>query len=85
MRRMLEEIMKEVERAGGPLTVKELSDRVGVEQSALEGMLDFLERKGRLSVYRPGEDSPECDAVSCVECVFRSSCPSKSSDEKGGA
>lgn len=70
---LLEEIMREIEKEQGPLTVRELARRLDVEQGALEGMLEFLERKGRLSVYRPGE-CDECGLVSCAACVFRRGC-----------
>lgn len=70
---MLDEIMKEVESADGPLTVKDLARRLGVEEGALEGMLAFLERKGRLSIYRPGP-CEACGLVSCRDCVFTGSC-----------
>lgn len=82
---MLEEIMREVEKARGPLTVRELARRVGVEESALEGMLGFLERKGRLSVYRPDEGCEECSVISCPDCVFRASCPAAGHGRKGDA
>lgn len=70
---VLEKIMEEVEQANGPLTKKELAQRVGVEESALDGMLEFLERKGRLSVYTPS-GCAGCDAGACVGCVFAKSC-----------
>jgi predicted Zn-ribbon and HTH transcriptional regulator len=78
---LLEEIIREIEKEPGPLTVKELARRLGIEQSALEGMLEFLERKGRLSVYRPDE-CEECGLVSCAACVYGRSCPVKE-DKKG--
>jgi Mn-dependent DtxR family transcriptional regulator len=70
---VLEQIMDEVEGAKGPLTKKELARRVGVEESALDGMLQFLERKGRLSVYTPS-GCAGCDAGPCVGCVFAKAC-----------
>jgi Mn-dependent DtxR family transcriptional regulator len=78
---MLDEIMKEVENSKGPLTVKELARRLDVEESALEGMLEFLERKGKLSVYRPEDRCEECGLISCTSCVFKSACPNS---EEGG-
>ena len=79
---MLDDIMREVKNSKGPITVKELARRLDVEESALEGMLDFLEMKGRLSVYRPGEECQERGVVSCVSCVFAAGCPGS---RKGGA
>lgn len=66
---ILENIVEELESSDGPLTKKELAKRVGVEESALDGMLEFLERKGKLSVCRPS-GFPRCDAGLCVGCVF---------------
>ena len=68
--------MQEIENEDGPITVKELSRRLDIEEGALGGMLRFLERKGRLSVYRPGE----CDrrgAPTCVSCIYRRECSLK--------
>ena len=78
---MFDEIMKEIEEADGPISVKELADRLGEEEGALEKMLEFLEKKGKLSVYRPGE----CEGgslVQCRSCVFGGGCPEA---KKGGA
>lgn len=69
---MLKEILREIEDSGGPMTVKELARRLEVEESALRGMLDYLERKGRLSVYDP--ESDECGPVSCESCIFSRGC-----------
>jgi len=45
---ILQQILGELETVGGPISVRELSRRLDVETSALEGMLEFLVRKGRL-------------------------------------
>ncbi len=78
---MLERIVEEVKNNPGPLTVKELARRLDIEEGALEGMLEYLERKGRLSVFRPDE----CDGaggVACVACVFGQGCPRSTKKEK---
>jgi predicted Zn-ribbon and HTH transcriptional regulator len=75
---MFDEIMREVENANGPISVKDLAGRLGIEESALKKM---LERKGKLSVYRPG-DCQGCGVVSCKSCVFGAGCPDA---KKGGA
>lgn len=79
---MLEEILDEIERENGPITVKELARRLGVEPAALEGMLDFLERKGKLELRR-SEGWEECAALPCRGCVFSKACPKKKTE--GGA
>jgi len=72
-RTMFDEILQEIEKADGPLTVKDLAARLDIEESALEKMLEFLEKKGKLSVYRPGE-CDQCGVVSCKTCVFGVGC-----------
>lgn len=79
---MFEEIMREIEKADGPLTTAELARRLDIEQSALEKMLEFLEEKGKLSVMRPPEGSERCGIVSCKACVFGAGCPDAG---KGGS
>lgn len=73
---ILDRIMQEIEKKDGPITVKELARRLDIEESALEGMLEFLERKGKLSVYRPGE-CDEHGAPTCVSCIYGKECPVK--------
>jgi len=70
---VLNEILEQIENSDGPLTVRELARRLDVEESALTGMLEFLQRKGRLSVYRPGENQG-CASISCAGCVFAGNC-----------
>lgn len=45
---MLRELLRIVESAGGAISLTELSRRLGVDAAALDGMLDFWVRKGRL-------------------------------------
>ncbi|MBN1288901.1 MAG: hypothetical protein JXA49_04610 [Actinobacteria bacterium] len=63
---MLEKIIEKLEAAGGPVTLKELSREMDIEAQALRGMLEFLNRKGRLTF-----DFGTCEAVSpgyCKDC-----------------
>ena len=70
---MLDELMKEIEKANGPISVRELAEKVGVEESALPGMLEFLEKKGKLSLVRAGEWE-QCQVAACEACALRSWC-----------
>lgn len=45
---MLRQILEALEHAPGPLSLDELSQQLGVERGALEGMIAFWVRKGRL-------------------------------------
>jgi len=62
---MLSRIIKELERAGGVIDLNELSRRLGVQRSALDGMIETLVRKGRLREVEVGEPPPMC--ASCAE------------------
>lgn len=45
---LLREVLRELEAAEGPVNMNALSQKLGVERSALEGMIQFWVRKGRL-------------------------------------
>ena len=45
---MLSKILKELIDSGGTIHLNELSRRLGVERTALDGMLETLVRQGRL-------------------------------------
>jgi predicted transcriptional regulator len=64
---MLSRILKEFERAAGPMDLNELSQSLGIERSALEGMLGLLVRQGKLREIRPGSET-------CTHCDSRLSC-----------
>jgi DNA-binding HxlR family transcriptional regulator len=66
---MLSRIIEELEKAGGPLNLDELSRRLGVQRSALDGMIETLVRKGRLREVEVGEIPPMC-----AGCAERSGC-----------
>jgi hypothetical protein len=56
---MLKRVLHAIESANGPVHVAELSQRLGIERSALEGMITYWVRKGRL----------QDDAQSDLACV----------------
>jgi DNA-binding IclR family transcriptional regulator len=62
---MLSQIIKELDSAGGVIDLSELSRRLGVQRSALDGMIETLVRKGRLRKVEMGEMPPAC--ASCGE------------------
>lgn len=67
---MLSQIIKELESAGGAIDLNDLSRRLGVQRSALDGMIETLVRKGRLrEVDMGGETSPLCQ-----HCTGRPTC-----------
>ena len=64
---MLSRILKEFESSRSPLTLAEMSRHLGIERSALEGMIQFLVRKGKLREVKPG-------SVECAHCASRGGC-----------
>jgi hypothetical protein len=45
---MLKQVLQEIKAVQGTISLTELSRKLGVERSALEGMIQFWIRKGRL-------------------------------------
>ena len=56
---MLQRILNEFESSPGGMSINELGQRLGVERSALEGMIAYLVRKGIL----------RDEAAAAMECV----------------
>jgi predicted transcriptional regulator len=54
----------------GSTTVKELSRKLGIEKSALEGMLRYMVRKGMIR-----ELHPQCRPKGCRGCPYHGRCP----------
>lgn len=69
---MLGRLLEELEAAQQPLTLQELSARLGVEPSALEGMLQTLMRMGKLRDDRAA--TMEACALRCASCDQMSEC-----------
>jgi len=76
---ILQQVLQEIETVDGPISVRELSHRLDVEASALEGMLEFLVRKGRLvdDCQAISELSGDCGpGLACAgACPGAGSCP----------
>ena len=66
---MLKRIMDEFKKSSGPLDLHELSQRLGIEKSALDGMLQLLVRQGKLNEVDLGTGA-------CVHCDGRLGCGS---------
>jgi hypothetical protein len=63
---MLQRVLEAFEAADGPRSLDDLSRELGIERGALDGMIAFWVRKGRLreSSGACGEARPDC---SCGE------------------
>jgi hypothetical protein len=65
---MLKQVLEEFEKSDGVLSLEEMAARLGVERSALEGMIEFWVRKGRLR--QVGPDGGDC--ARCAGCYLAS-------------
>jgi hypothetical protein len=74
---MLNQVLYEIQQASGPMTINELSRKLGIESSALQGMIDFWVRKGRLRDDDAlAADDAACGGGSCGDnCFGLTACP----------
>ena len=65
---MLRQILRELEMVRGAVDINYLSSKLGIERSALDGMIDYLVRKGRLQ----DDDQGSATTLSCIShgCVL---------------
>lgn len=68
---MLQQVLQAVKSAQGPVNLNDLARKLGVERSALDGMIQFWVRKGRL---RDDDIQPDTPSEGC-SCSSTSSCP----------
>ena len=73
---MLQQVLQEIKAANGPINLNELARRLNVERSALDGMIQFWLRKGRLQETDIYTDVPAdiCSGGTC-NCSGPKSCP----------
>jgi hypothetical protein len=74
---MLHQILQEIEAAQGPLNLNELSHKLAIERGALEGMIQYWVRKGRLKDdNQPVAEPAVCATGSCGQhCSGPQGCP----------
>jgi len=77
---MLRQVLHEIEIARGPVTIRELCYKLDVDRNALEGMLQFWMRKGRIQIDAHKPDDPQggscgtsCSGV--ANCAFIAKMP----------
>lgn len=64
---MLSGIVAHLQAAGRPVCLAEMSRDLGIDEPALDGMLDTLVQRGRLRIIDPG-------AADCRRCPARAGC-----------
>lgn len=87
---MLNQVLEEITNANEPLSLTVLSSRLGVERGALEGMLDYWVRKGRLKdddthpegSHSAGNCGPSCGGAD--SCSFVAKMPKSYSLQSRG-
>jgi hypothetical protein len=67
---MLERVLGLMKQYDMPLSTEFLSQQLDIEQSALEGILLTLERKGRIR-----EAQERQGALACASCPLADTCP----------
>jgi hypothetical protein len=73
---MLRQVLQELESTTGPVDLNALSRKLGVERSALDGMVAFWVRKGRLQDDYATALADRCAGGDCAaSCREADSCP----------
>ena len=68
---MLRRLLHEIESAQGPVNLNRLSRKLGIERGALDGMIAYWVRRGRLkhdsgAVCASGECDLSCQGKKCT-------------------
>jgi hypothetical protein len=76
---VLQRVLDEVERCGGAISVGQISERLGMDRSATEGILDELVRMGRLEREDEAASCPRVEpsgGSACGQgCARADGCP----------
>ena len=72
---MLWRVLQEVERAQAPLELNELSRRLEIDRSVLDGIIEFWVRKGRLVEDAGAASGFVCAPQGCGSCSGPQGCP----------
>lgn len=59
-------VLDAIQQAGGPVSLRRLGSELNIEPSALQGMIDFWVRKGRLRLS--GAEGVACAPAACGTC-----------------
>ena len=72
---VLDRLIDEIGTSSGPMPLVTLAARLGVQPSALQGMLETLERKGVLRVPAASNQAFACSSGCNASCTGVDSCP----------
>ena len=65
---MLKKILSYMEDAKGPVSLEELGRELSIELDALRGMIEFWQRKGKLTLTQFGENGFVYQGGTCTAC-----------------
>ncbi len=74
---MLKQILTAIEQAGPAMNLTDLSRSLGITPGALNGMLEFLVQKGKLSEENGSQAAAgkPCSTMVCSGCPGVENCP----------
>jgi hypothetical protein len=74
---MLKQLLKEIAKADSAIDLNELSRKLDVDRSALEGMIAYLVQKGKLRDDEKAQAvaTGSCGSGSCDSCCGAQGCP----------
>lgn len=64
---MLSLVLREMQRSKEPISITALSEKMNIDRSALEGMLDYLSHKGRV-IKECSQDEELAKITMCMSC-----------------
>jgi hypothetical protein len=71
---MISQILQMLKSTGKPLSLEMINQKLAVEPSALEAMLELLVKKGKIQKISPEETSKDQGCPLCGGCQIRSYC-----------
>ncbi len=74
---MLQQVLNEIKAANGVINLNDLAKKLGIDRSALDGMIQFWVRKGRLKEDDINSEMPDaCTSTACSSsCSGPKECP----------
>lgn len=74
---MLHQVLQEIENSQGSINLNDLSRKLSIERSALEGMIEYWVRKGRIKDDEREQEQifATCQPGNCGGCQGPQGCP----------
>lgn len=73
---MLQQVLHQLKTTKGAINLNDMAQQLGIERSALDGMIEYWVRKGRLKADDVAPAGPHAACSSCASsCPGPQSCP----------